>query len=86
MKTINQIPYKAISSGVGCEYSPVVITKDNSENVYGIAAQDTDENKLLCVKEISADKELTVSIVDTLNSYRVPFVHFFDVVDDLMNE
>ena len=86
MKTFNQNPKKEALSGVGCEYTAVVISKSGAENVYGIAAQDTHENKLLCVREIGSDKELTLSIVDTLNSYRVPYVHFSDVVDDLMYE
>ena len=86
MKTIEQIPHNSAASDFGCEYFPVVIEKSDSEKVYGIAAQNRYDNKLLSVKEIGADKERTVSIIDTLNGYRVPYVHFLDVVNDLMNE
>ena len=86
MKTIKSIHDKVASPDIGCEYTPVVVAKNDSEDTYGIAAQDTRENKLLCIKEIGTDKELTISIVDILNHHRVPYVHFLDVVDDLMNE
>ena len=86
MKTIEQIPYKAPSPCIECEYIPVVIVKNGSENAYGIAVHGTRENKLLCVKEIGTDKELALSIVDTLNKYTVPYVHFLDIVNDMMNE
>lgn len=69
----------------GCEYRLVVIAKAGSESAYGIAAQDAREDNV-CIKEISANKELAQSIVDTLNNYKVPYVHFLDVINDLMNE
>lgn len=75
----------ASSLNVGCEYNLVVIAKAGSENAYGIAAQDAREDNI-CIKEIGADKELVLSIVDILNNYRVPYVHFLDVINDLMNE
>ena len=68
-----------------CEYKLVVIAKSATESLYGISAQDASEVNM-CIKEISADKELALSIIDILNSYKVPFVHFQDVIDDLMNE
>ncbi len=73
------------SLNAGCEYRLVVIAKAGSENAYGIAVQDAREDNV-CIKEIGADKELVLSIVDILNNYRVPYVHFLDVINDLMNE
>ena len=71
---------------VKCEYNLVVITKTDSENAYGIAAQDSYEDHELCIKEIGTDKELALSFIDILNNYKIPYVHFLDVIDDLMNE
>lgn len=68
-----------------CEYKLVVIAKSAAENLYGISAQDASEVNM-CIKEIGTDKEFALSIVDILNSYKIPFVHFQDVIDDLMNE
>ena len=85
MKTIKSIKDKAAFLAVACEYSVVIITKNNSENAYGIAARDASEVNM-CIKEIGANEELAISIVDILNHYKVPFVHFLDVVNDLMNE
>ena len=85
MKTIKSITDKAAFLDVACEYSVVIITKNDSENAYGIAARDASEVNM-CIKEIGADKELALSILEILNNYKVPFVHFPDVVNDLMNE
>ena len=71
---------------VGCEYNLVVIQKTPSENAYGIATQDPYEDEKLCIKVIGPDKELALSILDVLNRYKVPYVHFLDVIHDLMNE
>ena len=71
---------------VGCEYNLVVIPKTPLENAYGIAAQDPHEEHESCIKEIGTDKELALSILDVLNRYKVPYVHFLDVIYDLMNE
>ena len=71
---------------VKCEYSLVVIEKTNSQNTYGIVAQGLCENNETCVREIGTDKELALSFIDILNNYNVPYVHFLDVIDDLMNE
>ena len=86
METKKSIPYKVASRGVGCEYSLVVIAKTDLENAYGIEAKDTYENNVLCIKEIGNDKDVTLAIVDILNKYRIPYVHFLDVVSDLVNE
>ncbi|MBO5416494.1 MAG: hypothetical protein J6A83_07710 [Clostridia bacterium] len=86
MKTIKPIHDKVESLNVECEYIAVVVAKNDAEDVYGIAARDAQDDKLLCIREIGTDKERTVSIVDILNHHRVPCVHFFDVVNDLMNE
>ena len=86
MKTIKSTTDKTSSLAVGCEYSVVIITKNESENAYGIAAQDTRKDKMLCIKEIGNDKDFAISILNVLNNYRVPFVHFLDVINDLMNE
>ena len=86
MKTIKSMRDKAASPRVGCEYTPVVIAKNDSQDAYGIAAQDAHEDKLLCIKEVGTDRELALSIVDILNHHKVPYVHFLDVIDDLMNE
>lgn len=69
----------------GCEYRLVVIAKAGSESAYGIAAQDVREDNV-CIKEIGTNKELALSIIDILNNYKVPHVHFLDIIDDLMNE
>jgi|GEM_PF-5356273 len=74
------------SLGVGCKYRLAVIAKAGVENAYGIAVQDASEDNMLCIKEIGADKSLALSFVDVLNNYRVPFVHFLDVINDLMND
>ena len=86
MKTIKQNVDKVASLAFDCEYSVVEVAKSDSEKAYGIAAQDAREDKMLCIKEIGYDKELALSILCVLNNYRVPFVHFLDVVNDLMNE
>lgn len=86
MNTIKSIHDKVASHSVGCEYTLVLIAKNDSDDTYGIATQDTHEDKLLCIKEIGTDKELAISIVDVLNHHKVSHVHFFDVVNDLINE
>ena len=69
-----------------CEYSLVVINKTESDNTYGIAAHNSCEENEPCIKEIGTDKELALSIIDVLNNYNIPYVHFLDVIEDLMNE
>ena len=69
-----------------CEYSLVVINKTESDNTYGITAHNSCEDNKLCIKEIGTDKELALSFIDILNNYKIPYVHFLDVIDDLMNE
>ena len=76
---------KVASLTFDCKYSVVEIAKSNSKNAYGIAAKDASEVDM-CIKEIGYDKELALSILCVLNNYRVPFVHFLDVISDLMNE
>ena len=71
---------------VSYEYSLVVIKKTNSVNAYGIAAHNSCEDNELCIKEIGTDKALALSFIDILNNHNVPYVHFLDVIDDLMNE
>lgn len=85
MDTNKSIPYNVASRGLECEYSLVIIAKTDLENAYGIEAKDTYENNVLCIKEIGNDKNIALSIVDILNKYRIPYVHFLDVVSDLMN-
>lgn len=68
------------------EYRLAVITKPDSQESYGITAEDGDDSDALYVKEIGTDQALVQSIVDKLNRYRVPYVHFLDVIRDLMNE
>lgn len=86
MEMNKSIPYKLASRRVECEYSLVVIAKTNLEYAYGIEVKDSSENNVLCVKEIGNDKNVALSIIDVLNKYRIPYVHFLDVVSDLMNE
>ena len=69
-----------------CEYSLVVINKTESDKTYGITAHNSCEDSEPCIKEIGTDKELAISIVNVLNNYNIPYVHFLDVIDDLMNE
>lgn len=69
-----------------CEYSLVVINKTEPEKTYGITAHNSCEDNEPCIKEIGTDKELAISIVNVLNNYNIPYVHFLDVIDDLMNE
>ena len=86
MKTNTSTLARINSLNVKCKYKLVVIDKTHSKNTYGIAAQDLCENNDLCIKEIGNDKELALSIIDILNNYNVPYVHFLDVINDLMNE
>ena len=86
METNKSTLSRIASLKVGCEYNLVVIRKTPLENAYGIAARDSYENHEPCIKEIGTDKELALSILDILNNYKVPYVHFLDVIDDLMNE
>ena len=69
-----------------CEYKLAVITRSDLQETYGIAAWDEDDPRELYIKEIGADQALVQSMVNTLNRYRVPYVHVFDVISDLMNE
>jgi len=85
MKTNKSNLATVASLDAGCEYRLIVIAKAGSESAYGIAAQDVREDNV-CIKEIGANKELAQSIVDTLNNYKVPYVHFLDVINDLMNK
>lgn len=68
------------------QYKLAVITKNDSRDTYGIAVQDVCNAETLCVKELGTDKEQILSIIEVLNDYRVPFVHFLDVVSDILNE
>ena len=86
MNTNKSLLDKVVSLDNIYEYSLVVITKANSGNVYGIAALNMHNNKELCRKEIGTDKGLVLSIVDILNKYRIPHVHFHDIINDLINE
>ena len=84
METTESPLVKFASLDIGCEYRLVVIAKADSEHAYGIAAQDG-EDTVLCIKEINADKDTVLSVIDILNTNKVPYVHFLDVVHDLMN-
>ena len=84
--SIKSIHDKANSLSVGCEYTMVVIAKNNSDDAYGITARNAQDDKPLCIREIGSDRDITLSIVDLLNHHRVPYEHFLDVVNDLMNE
>ncbi len=86
METNKSLKALVNSLDVGCEYSLAVITKTDPENAYGIAVHDAYEHNIICIKEIGTDKDLALSIVDILNKYRIPEVHFLDVINDLMNE
>lgn len=77
---------KVSSLGFKYEYIVAVITKADSSDTYGIAVRDICSQNELCIREIGADKELVLSIVDTLNNFKVPYVHFLDVISDLINE
>ena len=68
------------------EYNLVVINKTESKKTYGITAHNSCEDNEPCIKEIGTDKELALSIIDVLNNYNIPYVHFLDIIDDLMNE
>lgn len=68
------------------EYNLVVINKTESVKTYGITAHNSCEDNEPCIKEIGTNKELALSIIDVLNNYNIPYVHFLDVIDDLMNE
>ena len=86
METNKSIKTKVASLGDVCEYSLAVIAKTDPENAYGIAVHDAYEHNIICIKEIGTDKALALSIVDILNKYRIPQVHFIDVINDLMKE
>lgn len=83
MKTEKSTP---TSLAVQREYSLAVIAKADSENAYGIAAHDTFGDNAVYVKEIGSDKELATSIVGILNDNKVPYVHFIDIINDMMNK
>ena len=83
---ISLVKSKVSSDSSVQEYRLVVISKNESYETYGIALQDDHDPNALCLKEIGTNKELVLSIVETLNKHRVPSVHFLDVVSDLMNE
>lgn len=67
------------------EYKVTVMTRTDSQETYGIVATYDDDSEELYVREIGTDKEMALSIVATLNHYRVPYVHFLDVICDLMH-
>ena len=68
------------------EYKLAVIAKSESQEAYGIAVEDDCNPNALRIKEVGVDKDLTLSIIDTLNNYRIPSAHFLDIISDLMNE
>ena len=76
---------ESLDSGL-YEYKLAVIKATDSRERYGIAARSDDDPDTVCVREIGADEALVRSMVDTLNRYRIPYVHVFDVISDLMNE
>lgn len=88
METVNFLKDKAQTSSVEYknEYKAAVIIKPDSSDTYGIVMRDNCSQNDLCIREIGDDKELVLSIVDTLNKYKVPYVHFLDVVNDLTNK
>jgi len=86
MKTNKSALAKVASLGDGCEYSLAVIAKTDSESTYAVAAHDAFGDKSLCIKELGTDKDTALSIVGILNKYRIPYVHFVDIINDLMNE
>ncbi|MBE6584263.1 MAG: hypothetical protein E7649_04660 [Ruminococcaceae bacterium] len=86
METNKSTLARVASLDDGCEYSLAVIAKTDSESAYGVAANDARDGNVLCIKEIGSDKEFALSIVDILNKHRIPYVHFIDVINDLMNE
>ena len=71
---------------IECKYELAIITKANLDIVYGIAVKDAYEDNVVCVKEIGSDKDNTQYMVDILNNYRIPHVHFLDIINDLINE
>ena len=68
------------------KYRLAVIAKKDLQEAFGIAAQDDCDPDVLYIREIGTNKELILSIIDTLNTYRVSSVHFQDVISDLMNQ
>ena len=77
-------PSKPSSLAFLPEYKAVIIEKSDSQEVHGIAA--LGDADILYVKEIGTDREHVLSMVDTLNHYRIPYEHFLEVLSDLMNE
>ena len=77
-QTLQQSPWQ--------EYKLVVITKQDLQEAFGIAAQDACNPEVLSVREIGSNKELALSIIDTLNTYKVSCVHFQDVISDLIHQ
>lgn len=68
------------------EYKLAVLAKNDLQDAFGIAVQDDCDPDVLYIREIGTDKELVLSIIDTLNAYRVSPVHFQDVISDLTNK
>ena len=67
------------------KYRLAVIAKDQKTEAYGIAVEDACDPDVLCIMEIGSNRQLALTVVDTLNYYRVPLVHFPDVVNDMIN-
>ena len=67
------------------KYRLAVITKDQKNEAFGIAVEDACDPDALCIMEIGSNRQLALTVVDTLNYYRVPLVHFPDVVNDMIN-
>lgn len=84
--SIKSIHDKTTFPDAECEYTLVLIAKGYAQDTYGIAAQDIHGNNPLYIKEIGTDKELSLSLINILNHHKVSYVHFLDVIDDLMNE
>ena len=67
------------------KYRLAVIAKDQKTEAYGIAVEDACDPDVLCIMEIGSNRQFALTVVDTLNYYRVPLVHFPDVVNDMIN-
>ena len=68
------------------EYKLATIINSYSPDTYGIAAYIPDTPDEIIVREIGSDKPLVLSVIEILNDYKIPLVHFGDVIDDIIYE
>ena len=59
---------------------------NSSPYLYGIDAVGANGTKIVGADDISTDKYFVENLVKILNYNRIPIVHFYDVVEDMIDE